>query len=213
MIHVANRCSRMLITHHTLKMETPLSISTPPNKKPSQVVRRSFTAPPKSRSSPISPLQTQDAVAEGAETLFESHACRIVSFHTSTRSWRHQAANRGSDVLNEPVGILPWASATETTKSTGMAHIRYLIVYRYSLQSVRLAAYLSSAWFGGFPQLRQHFASHFGKIAMLVRRWAIQICHPDWRPHILSNRAAESMSRRQCHDRGVQRGIGENIEI
>lgn len=102
-------------------MEASPSPSTPQNTNPSHVVRRSFTAPPKSRSSPSSTLSIREAETEGAETLFAHHACRIVSFNSSSRVWRRHSsfANRGSE---EPVGILPWASATETTISTGVRY-------------------------------------------------------------------------------------------
>lgn len=105
-------------------MQVPSSPSTPQNTNPSHAVRRSFTAPPKSKSSPSSILAIREAEAEGAETLFAHHACRIVSFNLSSRVWRRHSSltNRGSELSTEPVGILPWASTTETTVSTGVTY-------------------------------------------------------------------------------------------
>lgn len=114
-------------------MEIPSSPATPRNTNPSHAVRRSFTAPSKSKSSPSSISAIRDVAAEGAETLFAHHACRIVSFNSSSRAWRRHSsyANRGYELSTEPVGILPWASATETTISTG-------VVYQTDHESLKL---------------------------------------------------------------------------
>lgn len=114
-------------------MEIPSSPVTPQHTKPSHVVRRSFTAPPKSKSSPSSISVIREAAAEGAETLFAHHACRIVSFNLSSRVWRRHSslANRGSEPSTDPVGILPWASATETTISTG-------VIYQSDCETLKL---------------------------------------------------------------------------
>lgn len=114
-------------------MEIPSSPATPRNTNPSHVVRRSFTAPPKSKSSPSSISAIREVAAEGAETLFAHHACRIVSFNLSSRVWRRHSsfANRGYELSTESVGILPWASATETTISTG-------VIYHIDNEGLRL---------------------------------------------------------------------------
>ena len=120
--NVADHFARELIIHSWKTMEIPSNPVTPQNTNPSHVVRRSFTAPPKSQRSPSSISAIREAGAEGAETLFAHHACRIVSFNLSSRVRRRHSslANRGSKLSTEPVGILPWGSTTETTISTGV---------------------------------------------------------------------------------------------
>lgn len=144
-------------------MEAPRTPSTPQNTNPSHLARRSFTAPPKSKSSPSSISSIREAEAEGAETLFAHHACRIVSFNLSNRVWRRHSsfAHRGSELSTEPVGILPWASAIETTVSTGMTY-RTDCSTDIDLWFPRSDTDIPSARLRSLPQLRQYFTPNSG---------------------------------------------------
>ncbi|KAI4288079.1 MAG: hypothetical protein L6R35_002655 [Caloplaca aegaea] len=94
-----------------------LSPATTDHSQTSPLFRRSFTVPTASNASPRSPPSIREAVEEEAETLYAHHAGKIVSFNppiSGTR--RHSSVEQGYSALHdEPVGTLPWASATERT--------------------------------------------------------------------------------------------------
>ena len=81
-------------------------------------IRRAFTAPIKIARQA---LPSQEAEAQGAETLFAHNAAKIVSFSTSTGMGRRHSSisDSRSEVTEEPTGTLPWASLTERTIAAG----------------------------------------------------------------------------------------------
>ena len=85
--------------------------------------RRAFTVPNTSNISPRSSPTVHETVGEEAETLYAHNAGKIVSFNppiSGTR--RHSSVEQGYSALqDEPVGTLPWASATERTVAAGNA--------------------------------------------------------------------------------------------
>ncbi|KAL8907832.1 MAG: hypothetical protein Q9207_001155 [Kuettlingeria erythrocarpa] len=87
--------------------------------------RRSFTVPTKSAASPKSSPGAAEEVEAAAETLYAHNAGKIVSFNppiSGTR--RHSSVEQGYSALqDEPVGTLPWASATERTLAAGPLRI------------------------------------------------------------------------------------------
>ena len=101
-------------------MEVVSAPSTPENSVHPHVMRRSFTAPTKSRSFSRTPPIRQPEI-EGAETLFAHPAGKIISFTTSSDlSRRHSSiVQEGSNFQDDPSGTLPWASATERTLAAG----------------------------------------------------------------------------------------------
>ncbi|KAL8785740.1 MAG: hypothetical protein Q9213_003207 [Squamulea squamosa] len=92
----------------------------PPTPDQPPTIRRLFTAP-LPRTSP----STKDISDEDAETLYAHNAGKIVSFSppiTGTR--RHSSVEQGHVALqDEPIGTLPWASATERTIAAGPLRI------------------------------------------------------------------------------------------
>ncbi|KAG8529392.1 uncharacterized protein KY384_006028 [Bacidia gigantensis] len=81
-------------------------------------IRRAFTAPIKGSKRPSLPAEAE---AQGAETLFEHTAAKIVSFNTSGSSGRQfsAASHAWSQGNEEPPDSLPWASLTERTIAAG----------------------------------------------------------------------------------------------
>ncbi|KAI4097108.1 MAG: hypothetical protein LQ344_000517 [Seirophora lacunosa] len=88
------------------------------------IFHRSFTVPTASNVSPRSPPSIQEAVEEGAETLYAHHG-KIVSFDPPiSGARRHSSVEQAYSALHhEPVGTLPWASATERTLAAGPLRI------------------------------------------------------------------------------------------
>ncbi|KAL8928485.1 MAG: hypothetical protein Q9208_001719 [Pyrenodesmia sp. 3 TL-2023] len=84
--------------------------------------RRSLAVPTKSAASPkLSSASAGEAVEQAAETLYAHNAGKIVSFNPPTSGTRrHSSVEQGYSALqDEPVGTLPWASATERTLAAG----------------------------------------------------------------------------------------------
>jgi len=102
--------------------------STPERGIAAPLIRRSFTAPIRSTKA-TNPIR--EAQADGAETLYAHHAGKIVSFTTSNNSARrHSSVSDGkSDLRQEPVGTLPWASSTERTIAAGTLHAYDLVSF------------------------------------------------------------------------------------
>ncbi|KAI4260332.1 MAG: hypothetical protein L6R42_004094 [Xanthoria sp. 1 TBL-2021] len=94
----------------------------PPARTPDHppTIRRLFTAP-----LPKTSRSIRDLAEEDAETLYAHNAGKIVSFSppiSGTR--RHSSVEQGHVALqDEPVGTLPWASATERTIAAGPLRI------------------------------------------------------------------------------------------
>lgn len=86
--------------------------------------RRSATDPTRLNNSPrLPPTPASRETAGGLpETLYIHNAARIVSFTPPfIGARRHSSFNQGHSALqDEPVGTLPWASATERTIAAGM---------------------------------------------------------------------------------------------
>ncbi|KAL8650566.1 MAG: hypothetical protein Q9210_003742 [Variospora velana] len=102
-----------------------LSPATTDHSQTPPLFRRPVTVPTASSVSPRSSPSIREAVEEEAETLYAHHAGKIVSFNppiSGTR--RHSSVEQGYSALDdEPVGTLPWASATERTLAAGPLRI------------------------------------------------------------------------------------------
>ncbi|KAL8915508.1 MAG: hypothetical protein Q9171_000073 [Xanthocarpia ochracea] len=83
-------------------------------------IRRLFTAP-----LPQTSPSNRDVAEEDAETLYAHNAGKIVSFSPPTGGTRrHSSVEPGHVSLqDEPIGTLPWASATERTIAAGPLRI------------------------------------------------------------------------------------------
>ena len=103
-------------------MEVATAPSTPKTSIPHHVMRRSYTAPTRSRTVERTVSLPREPEAESAETLFAHNDSKIVSFSTQTSlAKRHSSITQGpSDVQDAPIGTLPWASATERTIAAGV---------------------------------------------------------------------------------------------
>lgn len=99
-------------------MRSMMELLPPPARTPDHppTIRRLFTAP-----LPKTSRSIRDLAEEDAETLYAHNAGKIVSFSppiSGTR--RHSSVEQGHVALqDEPVGTLPWASATERTIAAG----------------------------------------------------------------------------------------------
>ncbi|KAL8952538.1 MAG: hypothetical protein Q9222_001568 [Ikaeria aurantiellina] len=104
---------------------------------PPPTFRRSFTTPTRSTASPKSSPSVPPAKAEEAETLYAHNAGRIISFNPPLRGTRrHSSVEQGHSALqDEPVGTLPWASATERTIAAGPLRIHQVLNSVAFLQS------------------------------------------------------------------------------
>ncbi|KAL8833061.1 MAG: hypothetical protein Q9170_004523 [Blastenia crenularia] len=102
-----------------------LSPSTPDHSQTPPAFRRSFTVPSRSTDSPRSSPTSRQAVEEEAETLYAHSAGKIVSFNPPINGTRrHSSVEQGYSALqDEPVGTLPWVSATERTMAAGPLRI------------------------------------------------------------------------------------------
>lgn len=107
-------------------MEVATAPSTPNNSIPSQVMRRSFTAPTRSRRSPQPVVPIRESESE-TETLYAHNTTKIVSFNILTNSTppqrsslvQRRSSNQQDAPQDAPSGTLPWASATERTLAAG----------------------------------------------------------------------------------------------
>lgn len=99
--------------------------STPDRPQAPPAFHRSFTVPSRAFDSPRSSPTARQAVEEEAETLYAHNAGKIVSFNPpSSGTRRHSSVEQGYSALqDEPVGTLPWASATERTMAAGSLRI------------------------------------------------------------------------------------------
>ncbi|KAL8684048.1 MAG: hypothetical protein Q9186_000078 [Xanthomendoza sp. 1 TL-2023] len=104
-------------------MEVLSPLTPTPDQPPT--IRRSFTTPTRSSRTPRASPTTREIAEEEAETLYAHNAGKIVSFnppYTGTR--RHSSVEQAhSAIQDEPVGTLPWASATERTIAAGPLRI------------------------------------------------------------------------------------------
>ncbi len=152
--------------------------------------RRSFTVPTKSVASPRSSPGAGEEVEAAAETLYAHSAGKIVSFNppiSGTR--RHSSVEQGYSALqDEPVGTLPWASATERTLAAG-EHCLVIALLACGLQIIprdRSFMHLSSPRLRCFSQFwKQIPETSPGEIAVLVCGWRIQICPTSGSTHLL----------------------------
>lgn len=159
-----------------------LSPATNDHSRTPPAFRPSFAVPTKSAGSPkLSSPSAGEAVEEAAETLYAHNAGKIVSFNppiSGTR--RHSSVEQGYSALqDEPVGTLPWASATERTLAAGkhFLGITLLACHLPIITALRSFTHLSSPWFSRFSQFWQQVPETGpAEVAVLVCRWRIQIC-------------------------------------
>ncbi|KAL8816225.1 MAG: hypothetical protein Q9223_004734 [Gallowayella weberi] len=104
-------------------MEVLSPLTPTPDQPPT--IRRSFTTPTRLNRTPKTSPTAREVAEEDTETLYAHNAAKIVSFNppqTGTR--RHSSVEQGHSALqDEPVGTLPWASATERTIAAGPLRI------------------------------------------------------------------------------------------
>lgn len=107
-------------------MEVATAPSTPKNSITSHGMRRSFTAPTRSRRSPQAAVPTRESESE-TETLYAHNTTKIVSFNILVNSTppqhsslaQRRSSNQQDAPQDAPSGTLPWASAAEITLAAG----------------------------------------------------------------------------------------------
>jgi len=148
-------------------MEIATAPSTPDNAKSPPIIRRAFTAPTRLAGYPRVSIPIREAQAQGAETLFVQDRCRIVSFSCGVKRPR-SSGNNHNDTLDEPVGVLPWASLTERTIAAGKPKVLLSKIKAKAPPLIRTIANLSSSR-NRLPQRGQYLAAYTTKVTMLVR--------------------------------------------
>lgn len=148
-------------------MDIATAPSTPDNAKSPPIIRRAFTAPTRLAGYPRVATPIRDAQAQGAETLFAQDRCRIVSFSSGVKQPRNLGSSH-NDRLNEPVGVLPWASLTERTIAAGEPNVLLSKIKANVPPLTRAIANLPSAR-DRLPQRGQYLAAYPTKVTMLVR--------------------------------------------
>ena len=102
-------------------MEVASAPTTPENSGSAHLLRRSFTAPVRSIGFSKATEPFRQTEGRGVETLFTHNAGRIVSFtvYLSAIGRHSSLGHERFNQQDEPVGSLPWASATERTIAAG----------------------------------------------------------------------------------------------